>query len=172
VVQPGRIMNVIFDSHELFAEDSDIPRESRNDLIDRIVASMAAPAAGLEFEMVIILESPLIVESPLGKDMNNVAAAATETIEMKRVGAFLRLLIERGATPALLSGGLKPGSSSVVTIRFFVRNVDVPPFSESAPALQKGLNGQDDQPQIESPPVEQLPDNQSLNGQTIEAQPQ
>ncbi len=116
IVQPGRIMTVSIQSEELFADDKVALRSTRQDLIDRIVASLSAVPEGMKFEMVVIMGSPI-------EDGTNFTI--TENLSLERVGAFLRVVIERGADPASLSGGIKPGSASDVIIQFSIYSVDV-----------------------------------------------
>ena len=114
LVQPGRIMALRFHARELFADKEIEIRSTRYDLIDRIVSSLAAASKGIRFEMVFLMGSPFLENSDL---------PVNESLEMKRIGAFLRTSVERGANPASLSGGIMPGEPSDITIKFYVHSV-------------------------------------------------
>jgi hypothetical protein len=111
MVQPGRLMVIRLHARELFADDKIDVRPTRYDLIDRIVSSLAAKPEGIKFEMVFLMGSSFLEDSDMPVD---------ESIEMERVGSFLRLSIERDADPATLSGGIMPGDPSDITIKFYV----------------------------------------------------
>lgn len=111
LVQSGRIMAISFHARELFDDNEAQLKPARHELIDRIVASLASAARGTRFEMVFLMGA--------GVD-NDSDQVVEETLEMKRVGVFLRSAVERGADPASLSGGIMPGDVSNVTIKFFI----------------------------------------------------
>ena len=123
VVQPGRVMRVDFQAHELFEDDKAEVRSIRTNLLDRTMGSLSANPPGFRFEMAFLIGSPL-------SDDNNLPVI--QTLELARAGAFARKVIERGAPPHAVSVGIIPGKPTDVSLYFYVRE-------ESAARLQFDL---------------------------------
>lgn len=116
VVQPGRVMRVDLQAHELFEEEKSTVRPARMEMIDRIVASLSANPKNLRFEMAFLMGSTIDGDDSL---------PTTQTLPMARAGAFARTIIERGAPPDTISVGIRPGNPSDVTIHFYVRDEEL-----------------------------------------------
>ena len=123
VVQPGRVMRVDFQAHELFEDGKAEVRSIRTNLLDRTMGSLSANPPGFRFEMAFLIGSPL-------SDDNNLPVIPT--LELARAGAFARKVIERGAPPHAVSEGIIPGKPTDVSLYFYVRE-------ESAARLQFDL---------------------------------
>ena len=115
VVQPGRLMRIKLRDNMLFKEGETEVREDRQELLDRIVASLSARPPGLRLDMEVVLGSAAI-------DGNYLPVGQTQ--ETARLGALARVLIARGAPPDGISVGLKIGDPGDIGIWFWVRGVE------------------------------------------------
>lgn len=116
VIQPGRVMRVDLQAHELFEENKATIRPGRLDMMDRIVASLSANPKNIRFEMA------FLVGTAAGDDAG---LPTGQTLSMARAGTFARTVIERGAPPNSLSVGIRKGDPSDVTIHFYVREEEL-----------------------------------------------
>ncbi len=116
VIQPGRVMRVDLQAHELFEDNAAAIRPGRMEMIDRIVASLSANPKNIRFEAAFLIGSTTSQSTGLPTD---------QTLEMSRAGSFARSLISRGAPPHSISAGVHNGAPSDITIHFYVRDEDL-----------------------------------------------
>lgn len=134
VVQPGSVMRVDFQAHELFVADTPEIRSIRMDLIDRIVTSLSSPQPGVRFEMAFLIGS-----LPSGDKMLPVV----QTLEVARAGAFARQIIERGGPPHTISVGVILGNPSDISVYFYVRDEESARLQFEQPAGSQGFRYDD-----------------------------
>ncbi|MEQ8664744.1 MAG: flagellar motor protein MotB [Rhodospirillales bacterium] len=115
IVTPGRDMRVDLLARELFETPSLDLRVARLPMIDRVVASLNRNPPGVRFQIVIMAA----VKDPSAGVVDGVARTALE-----RVGAITRLLIERGAPPETVSGGIYAGDPGALRFDFKIRLED------------------------------------------------
>lgn len=115
VVTPGRDMRVDLLARELFEPDSLDLRVARLPMIDRVVASLNRNPPGIRFQTVIMAA----VDDP-----SAVTETAAARLALERVGSIARLLIERGAPPETVSGGLYTGEAGGMRFDFHIRRED------------------------------------------------
>jgi len=113
VVQPGRVMRVDLQAHELFEDDKASIRPGRLDMLDRIVTSLSANPKNIRFEMAFLVGTTAPDDEKL---------PTSQTLSMSRAGTFARTVVERGAPPSSISVGLRSGDPSSITIHFYVRD--------------------------------------------------
>lgn len=115
VLRPGRLMQVQFPADTLFLPDSSALRPGQFPLLDRIVAAMSAPPAGMFYEIEFGIGSiaPAAGVLPIG-----------ETPEVARAGAFAREIIGRGAAPDSIMVGTALGDPGRVTMLFRIVATD------------------------------------------------
>lgn len=124
---PGRLMQARVRTAALFADDGATLRRSRDALIDRLVAALAAAPPGVAFE----------VEFLIGTDYDSTNNPPSgQTLSMARAGAFARAMIARGAPPASLAVGLEPGDTDWVRLVF--RVVEAPRRGQGEPRTGEG----------------------------------
>ncbi len=112
VVQPGRLMRVSMPADALFFPGEIRVREGRLPFLDRVVTALSSRPPGLRYDMEFVIDSEYAVDKslPIG-----------ETLEMRRAGAFARVMLARGAPPDSVTIGMKPGEPGDLTIWFHVR---------------------------------------------------
>ncbi len=115
VMQPGREMRIRMPADVLFVPGEPGVRPNLLPMLDRAVAAMGSPTAGMRHDMELVLGSDAVERDilPIG-----------QTLALARVGAFGREMITRGAPPTSVTVGLQPGHPDVVTLWFFVRSAD------------------------------------------------
>lgn len=109
VVQPGKLMRVVFPSDSLFFAGEIRIREASVPLLDRIVASISSRPPGMRFDLQFVIGAKYALDNTL---------AIGETLEMRRAGAFARELLSRGAPPDSISVGMEPGDPGEIVIWF------------------------------------------------------
>ena len=115
-VQPGRQMRLMLAADSLFFQGEDRIRESMYPLLDRTVAALSNRPAGLRYDMEFVIGTPTSAD---GKTM-----PTTETLEVKRAGAFARAMNERGIPPDSISVGMRPGHENQIVIWFYTRDIE------------------------------------------------
>lgn len=103
VIEPGRLLRVVLPPSLVFAA-VDKPRASLHPLIDRAVASLSSPPAGLQVEMEFALAPG--------------AEPASRALAARRADAFAREMLARGAPPALISIALAPAAGNNAWLTF------------------------------------------------------
>lgn len=148
IIQPGRVMRVDLQAHELFEDGSAIIRSGRKVLIDQIVASLSANPKNKRYEMAFLIGSTLS-----GSDMLPI----TQTLELSRAGSFARKVIERGAPSDSISVGVREGAPSDITIHFYIRDEELARLNfEKDESVNEEINGAASNPSgsIESSPLD------------------
>ena len=115
VVTPGRDMRVDLIARELFEPKSLSLRLAHLPMIDRVVASLNRNPPGIRFQTKIMAA----VQDPSADVREGTSRTALE-----RVGAITRLLIERGAPPETVSGGVYAGAPGGMRFDFHIRLED------------------------------------------------
>jgi len=115
IVKPGRLMQVEMPAGALFADREARVRPAALPFLDRVVAALGARPPGLRFDMEFVMAA--------GRPSDRMLPVE-QSLEMARAGAFAREMLTRGAPPANLSIGLRPGERDAVAIRFYVRPSD------------------------------------------------
>ncbi len=160
VVQPGRIMRVNFQAHELFVPEKSDIRSNRTELVDRIMGSLSANPPGYRFEMAFLIGSP---------SSNGDMLPVTQTLELSRAGSFARKAIERGAPPHSVSVGVVPGKSTDVSIYFYVRKEASARLQFDVPVDESF--SYDEEELQEEPSLEPAPDDSPGGAETEESGP-
>jgi len=116
IVQPGRLMRVIMQADSLFDTDSDVIREAKRPLIDRLIASLSGRPPGFQFDMEFVVGSEFVGENalPIG-----------QTLEMRRAGSFVRAMLSRGVPPDSISICMRHKNPDQVVMWFYVRSPEV-----------------------------------------------
>ncbi len=109
VVRPGRLMQVDFPADVLFLPGTTEVRLGQMPLLDRIVAAISAPPAGLLYELEFSIGTAIPADGILPVD---------QTPQVAKSGAFAREIIKRGAPPAAILIGTAPGDPTRVTMLF------------------------------------------------------
>lgn len=112
IIHPGRLMRVLIPSDSLFFIGMSKIRDARFPLLDRIVAALSSPPAGVRYDMEFVIGAKYV-------DGRSLPIAGT--LEISRAGVFARDLMARGAPADSISIGLKPGNPAEVVIWFYVR---------------------------------------------------
>lgn len=109
IVQPGRLMLLVMPVDALFLPGKAELRPGRRPLLDRAVAAMAGPPAGLRYtaELTIGTPRPEAALLPIG-----------ETLETARLGAFAREMVARGCDPAALTVAMEHGDTRRIRLAF------------------------------------------------------
>jgi hypothetical protein len=95
---------------EMFADDTTIVRPQMASLLDRIVAALGSPPAGLRLQVSFALGRP----QPMGADKDDAALS----LAIARCGFIARDLIARGAPPGLLAVAIGSGPPDRATFLF------------------------------------------------------
>lgn len=95
---------------ELFADEETIIRPEMASLLDRIVAAMSSPPAGLRLQVSLVLGRP----QRTGADKDDAALSRA----IARCGVFARDLIARGAPAGLLAVAIGAGPPNRATFMF------------------------------------------------------
>ena len=115
IVVPGRLMRIVMPSDAMFRPGEAAVREGRYDMLDRIVASLSSPAAGMRHDL------DLVVGASPGPG----GLLPTEpTLETRRAGAFATQMLSRGAPAQAISIGIQPGEPADLVIWFHSRFED------------------------------------------------
>ncbi|MCW8915301.1 MAG: hypothetical protein OQK24_05525 [Magnetovibrio sp.] len=115
-IQPGRQMRLVLKADSLFFQGEAKIRPALFPMLDRMVAALSSRPAGLRFDMEFVIGAET---SGDGKTM-----PTTETLELKRAGAFANELNARGIPPDSIAVGMRPGHVDEVTLWFYTRDIE------------------------------------------------
>lgn len=104
VVKPGQLMRIGLPEAVVFEPGTVGPRAALTPIVDRVVAALSSPPAGLR------IETELMIERGNTREARMLAAA--------RADALVRGLIARGAPPARVSIALAKGAQARVWLTF------------------------------------------------------
>lgn len=112
VVKPGKLMRVVILADTLFFPETENIRPAQQPFMDRVVAALSGNPQGLYYEVQFVIGSAYESDKELPIGLN---------LELRRASAFVKEMLARGAPPASLSIGLKPGDPRYVVLWFNVR---------------------------------------------------
>ncbi|MEG3618370.1 hypothetical protein V5T82_07900 [Magnetovibrio sp. PR-2] len=115
-LQPGRQMRLMLKSDSLFFQGEARIRSAMYPLLDRTVAALSNRPAGQRFDMEFVIGT---APSADGKTL-----PTTETLAIKRAGAFANEMNSRGIPPDSIAVGVRPGREGDVAIYFYTRDVE------------------------------------------------
>ena len=113
IMQLGKIMRIQMTAEALFEPGKAVTKKSQQPLIDRVIAALSSRPPGYQFDMEFVVGSPYIS----GKIL-----PTQQTLEMRRAGAFVREMLNRGAPPDAVSIGMGHVESGQVVMWFYVRS--------------------------------------------------
>lgn len=111
VLQPGKLLEVMMHTDQLFEPEKDTLRERQRGFIANLAATLANTRGGAQYEM----------EMMLGSNLGKHGTVPVEgSLEIARAGAFARAVIAAGAPARTIDVGIDPSADPfVVTFRFF-----------------------------------------------------
>ena len=115
-LQPGRQMRLMLKSDSLFFQGEARIRSAMYPLLDRTVAALSNRPAGQRFDMEFVIGT---APSDDGKTL-----PTTETLAIKRAGAFANEMNSRGIPPDSIAVGVRPGREDEVAIYFYTRDIE------------------------------------------------
>ncbi|WP_073953578.1 hypothetical protein [Thalassospira sp. TSL5-1] len=111
VLQPGKLLEVMMHTDQLFEPGKDTIRERQRGFVANLAAALANTSGGAQYEM----------EMMLGSNLGKHGTVPVEgSLEISRAGAFARAVIAAGAPARTIDVGIDPSADPfVVTFRFF-----------------------------------------------------
>lgn len=106
IVKPGRLMRASLPAAVVFADDAPALRPSLHPLLDRTVAALSSPPAGVVLTVELALAPP--------------ADPAARALATARADAFAREMLARGAPPDRLAIAFAPGAGDEVWLTFAI----------------------------------------------------
>jgi len=116
IVQPGRQMRLVLKADSLFFQDEARIRPAMFPLLDRTVAALSSRPVGVRYDVEFVIGTPTAQD---GKTM-----PTTQTLEMRRAGAFATEMNARGIPPDSIAVGMRPGRVGEIVIWFYTRDVE------------------------------------------------
>ena len=113
IMQLGKIMRIQMTAEALFEPGKAATKKSQQPLIDRVIAALSSRPPGYQFDMEFVVGSPYIS----GKIL-----PTQQTLEMRRAGAFVREMLNRGAPPDAVSIGMGHVERGQAVMWFYVRS--------------------------------------------------
>jgi len=115
-VQPGRQMRLLLKADSIFFQDEARIRPAMFPLLDRAVAALSNRPPGLRYDLEFVIGVPTAED---GKTM-----PTTETLEVRRAGAFAQEMNARGIPPDSVAVGMRPGHVGDIVIWFYTRDIE------------------------------------------------
>lgn len=109
----GRLLRLTLPVDALFRRNSSAFVSARSMLLDRMAAVLAAPPAGLRYELEFLLAG-------------DGAALTADALAVGRAGQFARRLRSRGAPADRIAIGAAGGAPDEIVLRFLIRPADEP----------------------------------------------
>ena len=113
IMQLGKIMRIQMTADALFESERAITKKSQQPLIDRVIAALSSRPPGYQFDMEFVIGSPYAAGQNL---------PTQQTLEMRRAGAFIREMLNRGAPPDAVSIGMGHVAEGQAVMWFYVRS--------------------------------------------------
>ena len=116
VIQPGKLMEVIMYTDQLFDPEEARLRVTQTDFINRLAATMDGSPDGLRYEVELLMGAEADKRGRL---------SPAQTLPVARVGAFARAIEAAGAPKGTAYVGLNPsGDPELVTFHFYWEYAD------------------------------------------------
>ncbi len=113
IMQLGKIMRIQMTADALFEPERAITKKSQQPLIDRVIAALSSRPPGYQFDMEFVIGSAYSTGQIL---------PTQQTLEMRRAGAFVREMLNRGAPPDAVSIGMGHIDEGQAVMWFYVRS--------------------------------------------------
>ncbi|MEE2999611.1 MAG: flagellar motor protein MotB [Pseudomonadota bacterium] len=113
IMQLGKIMRIQMTADALFEPERAITKKSQQPLIDRVIAALSSRPPGYQFDMEFVIGSAYSTGQIL---------PTQQTLEMRRAGAFVREMLNRGAPPDAVSIGMGHIDKGQAVMWFYVRS--------------------------------------------------
>ena len=113
IMQLGKIMRIQMTAESLFEPGKEITKRSQQPLIDRVIAALSSRPPGYQFDMEFVIGSPYTSGQNL---------PTQQTLAMRRAGAFVREMLNRGAPPDAVSIGMGHVDKGQAVMWFYVRS--------------------------------------------------
>ena len=113
IMQLGKIMRIQMTADALFEPEKAITKKSQQPLIDRVIGALSSRPPGYQFDM------EFVIGSAFSSGQN---LPTQQTLEMRRAGAFVREMLNRGAPPDAVSIGMGHIEKGQAVMWFYVRS--------------------------------------------------
>jgi hypothetical protein len=132
VLQPGKLMEVMMHTDQLFDPDKITIRDRQKGFVANLARALADTTGGAQYEM----------EMMLGSNLGKYGTVPVEgSLEIARAGAFARQVIAQGAPARSVDVGIDPSADPfIVTFRFFWdQTAEAKAAAERAAAKQRSV---------------------------------